>query len=335
MSQSSPQSRVAIVGAGLSGLACARELKLRGISCTLFDRGRSLGGRLSTREVRVGGQSFRFNHGAPALHANTPEFQRVIADWVEMGAARWLQEPRVIAGSPSTQTIPERLASGLDVRSSSSVVSIARADGCWDLRSQQYPDNSVRFDEYSDVVFACPPEQARRVLEASQLGIPEELAAVSSIPAWVCMLVIEKANENEMFPSSIRCDSAEGVASIHIQHQDKRRAALVVTMSDAWSMAQNGRTIEDAEPLIMKASLNALNRVASGLYQLRHVQFAQAHRWGLARPSSRIDMACLYSTALRMGFCGDWFAGPHGHWVDAEAAYLSGIAVAEQIAKHD
>lgn len=331
MTASSPQSKVAIVGAGLSGIACARSLRQRGIGSTLFDRGRSLGGRLSTREVRVGGHSFRFNHGAPLLHAQTESFQQIFAEWVEQGIARWVQQPSVIAGSPSTQTIPERLASGLDVRSSCSVISIARTDGVWDVRSQQYPDNSVRFDQFSHIVFACPPEQAGRVLDASQIDAPAPLRSISSIPAWLCMLVIEKSNENEMFPQTIRCDSPEGVSSIHIQHQDKRRAAMVVTMGDTWSAAQSGRTIEDAEPVIMRASLNALNRVSSGQYLLRHVQFAQAHRWGLARPERRIEAAFEYNPEMQLGFCGDWFAGPDGLWVDAESAFMSGRAIAEPI----
>lgn len=332
MTPSSPQSKVAIVGAGLSGIACAGALREKGIGSTLFDRGRTLGGRLSTREVRVGGHSFRFNHGAPLLHAKTEAFQQVFAEWVEQGIARWVRQPSVIVGSPSTQTIPERLASGLDVRSSCSVISIARVDGIWDVRSQQYPDSSVRFDQFSHIAFACPSEQAVRVLEMSQIDVPASLSNVSSIPAWVCMLVIEKSNENEMFPQTIRCDSPEGVASIHIQHQDKRRAAMVVTMSDAWSAAQSGRTIEDAEPVIMRASLSALNRVSSGQYLLRHVQFAQAHRWGLARPSNLIPAPCDYNPGMQLGFCGDWFAGDEVHWSDAESAYLSGCALAEQIA---
>lgn len=42
-------SRFAIVGAGISGLACARELKERGHAAVVFEKSRSFGGRCATR----------------------------------------------------------------------------------------------------------------------------------------------------------------------------------------------------------------------------------------------------------------------------------------------
>src|SRR3546814_2477554 len=37
--------RVAIIGAGISGLACARRLRDAGLEATLFDKSRGIGGR--------------------------------------------------------------------------------------------------------------------------------------------------------------------------------------------------------------------------------------------------------------------------------------------------
>jgi len=44
--------RVAIIGAGLTGLTAASLLRDAGVEITVFDKSRGLGGRLSTRRTR-------------------------------------------------------------------------------------------------------------------------------------------------------------------------------------------------------------------------------------------------------------------------------------------
>ena len=52
--------RVAIIGAGMAGLAAARLLREAGAGCMIFDKSRGLGGRMATR--RAG--DFSFDHGS-------------------------------------------------------------------------------------------------------------------------------------------------------------------------------------------------------------------------------------------------------------------------------
>ena len=56
--------RVAIVGAGVAGLAAARRLAGHGIPVTVLEKSRGLGGRCATRRVRTGSDELRFDHGA-------------------------------------------------------------------------------------------------------------------------------------------------------------------------------------------------------------------------------------------------------------------------------
>jgi renalase len=51
---------VAIVGAGLSGLTCARQLATAGLFVNVFDKGRRPGGRMSTRGLD---RDLSFDHG--------------------------------------------------------------------------------------------------------------------------------------------------------------------------------------------------------------------------------------------------------------------------------
>ena len=55
--------RIAIIGAGASGLMAASEAQHQGLHCTVFDKARRAGGRLASRRSDWGS----FNHGAPYL----------------------------------------------------------------------------------------------------------------------------------------------------------------------------------------------------------------------------------------------------------------------------
>lgn len=58
---------VGIIGAGLAGLTCARQLCDRGYTVKLFDKSRGIGGRLATRRVNRANQEMAVDHGLPFL----------------------------------------------------------------------------------------------------------------------------------------------------------------------------------------------------------------------------------------------------------------------------
>ena len=78
--------RVAIVGAGVAGLAAARALLEAGHAPVVLDKGRGPGGRISTRRA----EPFAFDHGAQYFTARDPRFVEQVAAWEAGGVvARW------------------------------------------------------------------------------------------------------------------------------------------------------------------------------------------------------------------------------------------------------
>ncbi|NIV75394.1 MAG: FAD-dependent oxidoreductase, partial [Gammaproteobacteria bacterium] len=73
--------RVAVVGAGMSGLAAARTLKDQGFAVTVLERARKVGGRTAHRKR---GEHV-FDHGAQYFTARDPGFARHVASWVHAG----------------------------------------------------------------------------------------------------------------------------------------------------------------------------------------------------------------------------------------------------------
>ena len=67
--------KIAIIGAGMAGLTCATRLSAAGHEVSVFDKGRGPGGRMASRRVEHGGETFRFDHGAQYFTAREMAFQ--------------------------------------------------------------------------------------------------------------------------------------------------------------------------------------------------------------------------------------------------------------------
>ena len=75
---------VVVVGAGIAGIACARELAAAGVEVRVLERARVVGGRMASR--RLHGRPVDL--GAAYFTVSDPEFARVVEGWRAAGLAR-------------------------------------------------------------------------------------------------------------------------------------------------------------------------------------------------------------------------------------------------------
>ena len=69
--------KVIIIGSGIAGISSSLKLKSYGINSIIVDKGNFIGGRISTREVKIGSSSSFFYHGAQFFTAKTHEFKKI------------------------------------------------------------------------------------------------------------------------------------------------------------------------------------------------------------------------------------------------------------------
>ena len=115
---------IAIIGAGMAGLAAARLLQQAGARVALIEKSRGVGGRMATR--RVG--ALQFDHGAQYFTARGQAFKAAVEDLARDGAAApWFDDAHV--GAPGMSGAARALAQGLEIltgRQASALIS-ARA----------------------------------------------------------------------------------------------------------------------------------------------------------------------------------------------------------------
>ncbi len=156
--------RVAVIGSGMAGLACAGRLAAAGLSPVVLDKGRAVGGRLATRVSRSGWQ---FDHGAQFATAHEPEFGRVLTSLAaDGGAAQWMDgdPPLRWVGTPDMRAIARGLARGLDIRQQHEVTSIQPHGSEWRVVSGE------AVEPFDRVVLTVPAPQVAGLGGSRTLG---------------------------------------------------------------------------------------------------------------------------------------------------------------------
>ena len=172
MSSSTNTTDVLIVGAGISGLLCATELKQAGFSVQLLDKGRSVGGRMATRHM----EGARLDHGAQFFTVREAIFQNYADQWLRAGIIKeWFRKapydsnpkgyPRY-CGIKGIRDVPEYLARNLNVRCSEIVNTIKYENKVWQTFTQSGNTYKSRF-----LVITAPLPQALALLDTSGLDL--------------------------------------------------------------------------------------------------------------------------------------------------------------------
>lgn len=302
--------RVAIIGAGMAGLAAARLLREAGAGCTIFDKSRGLGGRMATR--RTG--DFSFDHGAQYFTARGPRFRALVDEWSAAGHAASWYDHEVIVGAPGMTAPARAMAAGLNTVMGLEVTSLSRDTQGWSIHAGEEV-----FEGFTAVVVAIPAPQTTSLIKTGGLSFLE-LASASYAPCLALML----AFDGEAAFQGERMRREKGPIAWIARNSSKPgrpagQETFVVHASPDWS-----RTYLDETPeaVLKKLSPFALDLISAPSAPI----FATAHRWRYALVEQALAVPCLWDAKAAVGACGDYCLGPR-----VEAAFDSGEAMARAI----
>ncbi len=312
-------SRVAVIGAGLAGLTCARELAAAGVQVQLFDKSRGPGGRLSTRRSPAG----PFDHGGADFAASGSDFAQQVEQW---GQAGWLAHVDGVrhTGVGGMNALPRALAQDLAVQLETEIAAIEPAvEGGWQLRAhEQVPGlGDRRFDA---VVVAVPAEQAVPLLGVAP-ALAEVVRPVRSEPTWTVMAAWPLA----LPARSERLQPASGPLREARRDDTRPGRERVAGVGCRWVLHAtpdwSANNLDAPADQVQRRLLEAFNE-ALGL-RLARPAHAVAHRWRYAQVPQPLSEPCGWDAALRIGACGDtWHAMAPAEGI--ERAWLSGRALA-------
>ncbi len=307
--------KIAIIGAGMAGLACAEALSAAGHSVQVLDKGRGPGGRMSTRRTTTEAGEVSFDHGAQFFTVRDPAFAARARAWVEEGvAAPWpAAGPEALVGVPGMNAPIRAMAHALDVTWQARVDEIVRGGAGWRLSGEGFGPLAADI-----VVVATPGEQAAVLLASIAPDMAAKAAAVVSEPCWTVMAAF--AAPLDLAADVLReAGPLSWVARNSAKPGRSGPEAFVLQASADWSRTH----LEDAADTVADSLLAHLQDANGG--GLPPVLSLQAHRWRYARTPA-MGGPPLWSQADQIGACGDWLGGAR-----IEAAWRSGHDLAAVI----
>ena len=311
---------VLIIGAGMSGLAAARRLHASGAVVTLIDKSRAVGGRMATR--RFGGGAG--DQGAQHISVRTEAFASEMARLVDDGiATEWLRSQSITrpergvesryAGVGGMRRIPERLAEGLDVITTTRI-------GRLSFEGEHVTAVDVDGGDVAtaEAVIVTPPlPQALDLLEASGLDRPVDLDGVGYHASLTVLAILDA-------PSGIPGGHLAPDGSIvgWIADNEHKGVSEVPSITVQSTAAFAARHIDGDRDAWATSLLEAARPYHAGTPVATH-----AHAWRYAEPTSTFDEGSRRIDApVPLVLAGEVFAGAR-----VEGAWTSGLAAADLI----
>ena len=351
--QALPESKVkqvAIVGAGLAGVVCARTLAQAGHHVTLFERSHGVGGRMATRNTPFGS----FDHGAQYFTVRDARFLRalqtvpglckpwsansvrVLDDHGQVAAADLPERETHWVPTPNMNALPSQWAQPLLARQQIELQTRVTHLDRDSLNKQQWqlhteaPDGAQHvFSGFDAVLLAVPSESARLLLETTPLAdnLAQQIDRVDAAPCWTLMLAFPQAMQPGLFALGPQWNAARSthhrIAWLSRESSKPGHSAVerwTVQASAEWSQEH----FQDDAARVQAKLLKAFAEV-TGIRA--EPAFVDSKRWRYAQTIQPLGQPYLWDASIGIGACGDWCLGRR-----VENAFVSGLELALAVA---
>ncbi|MCL4834444.1 MAG: FAD-dependent oxidoreductase [Caldilineaceae bacterium] len=321
-----------VIGAGLAGIAAARELHAAGVDLLLLDKRKRVGGRMATRRIGQGAA----DHGAQFFTAESPEFQALVDGWEAEGFA-YLWDIGWSTGSFTDNEGPdhthyavsggmsrlmEHLAVDLPTETAVSVVAVRQIDGGWEAEAK----DGSRYRS-SGLILTPPPPQALQLLRAGDVHLsPMDAEILEQLTYSSTITGIFRIEGEVTIPAPGAVHRpAEPLPWIADNRQKKvSPEETVVTINSNGNYASRYWDAPEVEIIeTMKSVL--LHYLKPG----SRISESQIKRWRYAFPMRTHSQRTLRASGTPpLYFAGDAFHGPliEGAWLSGKAAATALLA---------
>ena len=304
--------RIAIIGAGLSGLVLGKRLADKA-EVTLFEKSRGVSGRLPTRRA----EGYEFDHGAQFLTARSKAFQQFLAPYIASGdIAEW--QPRVITlsagekpytrpwfephfiGAPMMTSLCRKLAQDQDIQLETRITALTRTANGWllDTEEQQLEP------EFDWVICTAPAPQTREML--ADFLAEEVLSGEGGLDDVVmspCFALMQGYNNLPSLPfeaARVKDSPVEWIMLNTSKAGRNANPALVIQSSNAWAEENLERPAEEVINMLQSEAEQVMPTA------LPEPDYVSLHRWRYARVEQALEQDYLFDASQGLAACGDW-----------------------------
>lgn len=326
------QKSCLIVGAGMSGLMAANLLQDAGQQVTVLDKGRGVGGRMSTR--RFGGATF--DHGAQYFTVRDERFRAYVEHWLGAGViAEWSKGFPSAEGEKSSGKYPryrgaegmtqaaKALAQRVPVQLSTQVTQIDCEDGRWSLTVKSLGDDSTHTHTADALLMTPPAEQTLALMRSGNVTLPDDviqaLEAITFNPCFAVLALLDKPSRVPE-PGGVFMPG-EPISWLADNQQKGISDVPAVTIHAGPDFTREH--YDDDKAQVAQALIDAARPYLGDATVLEY----QVQRWRYSQPDQMHSEKTLFTdNPAPVAFAGDAFNGAR-----VEGAALSGMAAAERL----
>ena len=320
--------KIGIIGAGIAGLSCAKQLLNAGFEVQIFDKSRGVGGRMSHRVF----DQWHADHGAQYFTANHPQFVEELQEWLLNGVAQeWhgkivnfcdgefsekKNQTKRFVGVPAMTAPAKFLAKNMSVSLSQTITEIRKNQKKWQLVSEE---SGVLTDEFDYLVFAIPPIQAKKIIGQQSDSLSLICEQANMLPCWTLLAYFKEPLGLDFDAAFVQDNIFSWIARDNSKPGRVNSHAWVAQANPDWSLKQINLNKLEAEKILLQ-EFEKISGVAS--------DFNQIQLWRYAKLETPTTQNFAIDENTQLALCGDWLRNSK-----VEDAWLSGYFLGNELKK--
>jgi renalase len=325
MSNKLKNKKIAIIGAGISGITIAKKLADYN-EVTIFDKSRGIGGRMATKRW----QNYHFDHGAQFFTAKSKEFKAlcqqakndgIIEEWncnfAEITAdkitRKWQfnqQKPHFVA-KPQMNNLCKYLAQDLNILLKKQIQEIDFSSQKWSLKTTE---NEI-FNNFDYLIIAIPSHQAINLIPKN-FKYFDIISNIKMSGCFTLMLGFKEKIKTEFEAALVKNSIISWISINSSKPQRPKEFTLIANSSNKWA----DQNIEQDLETVKKELIINLGKIIA--LDVEKISYQNIHRWRYANAPLIKGEKSLFDNSLKIGICGDWFISGR-----VENAFLSALSL--------
>jgi predicted NAD/FAD-dependent oxidoreductase len=296
--------KIAIIGAGIAGLTVAHKLPHHSWQIDIFDKGRGVGGRMSSRRTDWG----YLDHGCQyltvkdTLWANFLQtYEEIISLW-QGKFVRWQDGVFIPGENNNSRYVPLRamnnlcktIAQGLNVKLNTRIIDLTKQT-TWSLTDEQ----GNKYSNYDMVIVTAPPAQTEALLHQHS-PIAQEIKNINMFPCYSLMLTLESDLDIPFDGIELQHPVLGWIANNNSKPLRGEKKSLVIQSNFTW--AKKNLTSDRGDVVrILKEETEKILNISFG-----KSCYESLHLWRYALPEQTNDQGYYLDHKNAIAVCGDW-----------------------------
>ena len=270
-----------IVGAGLTGLLVARDLKLKSKDFLILEKSKGLGGRIATRRI----DELGLDHGAAFLSD--------LQDFKKSSNLNFLTSPFGMYLEGSMNALPKALSKDLTILKEQKLQLISKSPGGWRLQTEE----GMHFD-CKNLILTAPVPQALELLAQNALA-PDPQHPISQVKYSMALILL--AILKDPF-QSLGSTTFEEHQFLLMRERKLHPQGLVVQCSAEFSQ----KYFDSSEEAILKEIFSMIKRSP---FQPSEMEKFELKKWRYSLAITKYPAPFL-ELHPQLYLCGDGFGNP-------------------------